>query len=225
MMCRFCQNFEISQLREGDQASAEAIAAMMLDLQQRGCHNINLVSPTHVLLPILEALRIAAHKGLRLPLVWNSGGFDSLDLLTILDGIVDIYMPDAKYGSDEAGEKYSGVPRYWETSRAALREMHRQVGDLVVREGIAQRGLLVRHLVLPNEVAGTAQVVAFLKELSPHTYMNVMGQYHPEYRAAELPEIARRVKREEVDAAKQLAEKAGLRQDSPRQKRKEGVDW
>ena len=212
LKCQFCQNYEISQLGEGREVSAEEIAGMMLHLQGRGCHNINFVSPTHVIPQIMAALLIAAEKGLRVPLVHNTGGYDSLETLSLLDGIVDIYMPDMKYADEKMGRKYSKVKDYPQVNQAAVREMHRQVGDLVMDEqGIAQRGLLVRHLVLPNGLAGTAEIVRFLaEEISPETYLNVMSQYRPTYKAHEYPDIDRRPTMEELEGAVSLAQEAGL---------------
>jgi putative pyruvate formate lyase activating enzyme len=212
LKCQFCQNYEISQLGEGREVSAEEIAGMMLHLQGRGCHNINFVSPTHVIPQIMAALLIAAQKGLRVPLVHNTGGYDSLETLSLLDGIVDIYMPDMKYADEKVGRKYSKVKNYPQVNQAAVREMHRQVGDLVMDEqGIARWGLLVRHLVLPNGLAGTAEIVRFLaEEISPETYLNVMSQYRPTYKAHDYPDIDRRPTMEELEGAVSLAQEAGL---------------
>ena len=212
LKCQFCQNYEISQLGEGREVEAEELAAMMLHLQERGCHNINFVSPTHVLPQILEALVVAAENGLKVPLVHNTGGYDSLEALRLLDGVVDIYMPDMKYADEEAGRKYSKVKNYPSVNRAAVKEMHRQVGDLVmVDRGVAQRGLLVRHLVLPNELAGTTRVATFLaEEVSPNTYLNVMAQYRPTYKAHEYPELDRRPSPQELQEAVGSALDAGL---------------
>ncbi len=212
LKCQFCQNYEISQLGEGSEVSPEEIASMMLHLQAQGCHNINVVSPTHVMPQILAALLIAAEKGLQIPLVHNTGGYDSLEALRLLDGIVDIYMPDMKYADDETGRKYSKIKDYPGVNQAAVKEMHRQVGDLIMDErGIAQRGLLVRHLVLPNGLAGTREIMRFLaQEISPETYVNVMSQYRPMYKAHEYEEINRRPTMQELQDAVSLAQKAGL---------------
>lgn len=211
--CRYCQNADISQTDDGDLVGPEELAAIMLHLQAHGCHNINLVSPTHVVPQILAAVLIAAAAGLRLPLVYNTGGYDALPTLKLLDGVVDIYMPDMKYADAASGQKYSGVAEYPQHNRAAVREMHRQVGDLVLDgHGLAARGLLVRHLVLPNGLAGTAEVVRFLvREISPNTYLNMMAQYRPAHRAWEYPELSRPVTRDEYRAAVRLALEAGLR--------------
>jgi putative pyruvate formate lyase activating enzyme len=212
LRCVFCQNHEISALGEGTEVSALELASMMLGLQETGCENVNLVSPTHVVPQILEALAIAAEAGLRLPLVYNTGGYDALPTLQLLDGVVDIYMPDIKWADEPTGRKYSRVPGYPAANRAALREMHRQIGDLATDEdGVAVRGLLVRHLVMPNRLAGTAETVRFLAtELSPQTYLNVMAQYRPCYLAARHPEIARPLEPGEHQEAVELAHAAGL---------------
>jgi putative pyruvate formate lyase activating enzyme len=212
LCCVFCQNFEISQQDEGRIVSAKELAQIMLDLQRMGCHNINFVTPTHQVPQILAALPIAVEGGLRVPLVYNCGGYESLETLRLLDGVFDIYMPDFKYADAGTARKYSGVERYPEAARAAIREMHRQVGDLALDcRGIARRGLLVRHLVLPNDLSGTGEVVGFLAELSGDTYVNIMDQYRPCYRAHEYPPLARRPARAEVEEARQLARAAGLR--------------
>ena len=210
--CQFCQNYDISQLGQGREVEPEDIAVMMLALQEQGCHNINLVSPTHVVAPILASLLVAAQSGLRLPLVWNTGGYDSLAALKLLDGVVDIYMPDMKYADAEIARKYSKVERYPEVNQDAVKEMHRQVGDLVVDDnGIAQRGLLVRHLVLPKELAGTPEIARFLaEEISRDTYINIMDQYRPCYKAGELPPLNRRTSRAEFSQALEQAREAGL---------------
>ena len=210
--CVFCQNYGISQLGEGSAVDGTELADMMLSLQSKGCHNINLVSPTHVVPFILEALEIAVGKGLQLPIVYNTGGYDSLETLELLDGIVDIYMPDMKYSVEEVGEKFSGVEQYPQVNRAAVKEMHRQVGDLQVDEsGVALRGLLVRHLVLPDGLAGTEGVVRFIAaEISRNTYLNVMAQYHPCYHAFDYPQISRPITREEFSAAIEQAQRSGL---------------
>lgn len=210
--CQYCQNYDISQLGYGDEVQPEELAKMMLSLQARGCHNINFVSPTHVVAPILVAVLIAAQAGLRLPLVWNTGGYDSLAALALLDGVVDIYMPDIKYADAESARRYSRVEDYPTINQAAVKEMHRQVGDLVMDErGIAQRGLLVRHLVLPEGLAGTAKVARFLaEEVSRDTYVNVMDQYRPCYKANELPPLNRSITRAEYQEALRQARAAGL---------------
>jgi putative pyruvate formate lyase activating enzyme len=212
LKCVFCQNYSISQLGEGEEVSKKELACMMLSLQAQGCHNINLVSPTHVVPQILEALEVAVESGLHLPLVYNSGGYDSVETLNILDGIVDIYMPDMKYSDERVAKELSGIENYPQVNRAAVKEMHRQVGDLRIDEdGIAQRGLLVRHLVLPNGLAGTEKVVNFIgKEISSNTYINIMAQYHPCYKAYEIPSLARPISPAEFQEAVELAHQAGL---------------
>jgi putative pyruvate formate lyase activating enzyme len=210
--CQYCQNYDISQTDDGEEVEPEALASIMLRLQAAGCHNINLVSPSHVVPQILLAVLVAAQAGLRLPLVYNTGGYDSLATLRLLDGVVDIYMPDMKYADSTLAERYSQAPNYPEVNRAAVREMHRQVGDLQIdANGLATRGLLVRHLVLPGGLAGTGQIVRFLAgEISRGTYLNVMDQYRPAYRAAAYPELNRRISREEYQSAVRLALEAGL---------------
>ncbi len=210
--CQFCQNSDISQDNYGMRIEAEKLARMMLDLQAQGCHNINLVSPTHVVPQILAALLIAARAGLKLPLVYNTGGYDSLDTLKLLDGIVDIYMPDMKYADEFIARKYSLIHDYPTVNQAAVKEMHRQVGDLVLDEAdIAQRGLLIRHLLLPDGLAGTQDILQFIAaEISPQTYLNIMDQYRPDYNAFDHPELCRRVSREEVQQARATARSLGL---------------
>jgi putative pyruvate formate lyase activating enzyme len=185
---------------------------MMLSLQAKGCHNINLVSPTHVVPQILEALELAVESGLRLPLVYNSGGYDSVETLKILDGIVDIYMPDMKYDDEETARELSGIENYPEINKAAVKEMHRQTGDLgISEEGVAQRGLLVRHLVLPHGLAGTKGIVNFLsKEISCNTYVNIMAQYRPCHKASQIPSLGRRISSAEFREALSSAQEAGL---------------
>ncbi len=210
--CVFCQNYSISQLGEGSAVDSKELAGMMLSLQAKGCHNINLVSPTHVVSFILEALQMAAGRGLQLPVVYNTGGYDSMATLQLLDGIVDIYMPDMKYSEAKVGEEFSGIKRYPQVNRAAVKEMHRQVGDLHIDgSGVATRGLLVRHLVLPHRLAGTGAVVKFLaEEISENTYLNVMAQYHPCHHAFDHAELSRPITREEFSEAIELARQYGL---------------
>ena len=212
LRCIFCQNYSISQLGEGSVVGSEELAKMMLSLQAKGCHNINLVSPTHVVPCILEALELAASGGLYLPLVYNTGGYDSVETLELLDGVVDIYMPDMKYSDEKTAEQLSGIKGYPQVNQAAVKEMHRQVGDLQLDEsGVAQRGLLVRHLVLPNRFAGTEEVVRFLaQEISTNTYLNIMAQYCPCYKAFDIPQLARPLNRQEFSEAIDLAHQQGL---------------
>ena len=269
LRCVFCQNYPISHLGHGSPAPAAALAEMMLALARRGCHNINFVTPTHVGPQILEALKLARAGGLNIPLVWNSGGYDSVEFLKLLDGIVDIYLPDMKYDEDANARKYSGVANgrgtarraptvgcdsrrwasrgdrpvaptdcnnsptvgsdrgytagrgmachaptkgYREANRAAIREMHRQVGDLVLDDDeIAARGLIVRHLVLPEGIAGSEGVLKFLaEEISPHTYVSLMAQFFPANRAGEFPELARGLAAKDYRAAARAMEECGL---------------
>jgi putative pyruvate formate lyase activating enzyme len=212
LRCVFCQNWEIGQREAGMEVGPERLAGMMLELQEIGCHNVNLVTPSHVVAQILEALVVAAGAGLRLPLVYNTGGYDSPEALALLDGVIDIYMPDAKYGSSELARRYSHVREYVDSNRAAVREMHRQVGDLDIDEmGVAYRGLLVRHLVLPDDVAGTEDVLAFIaREVSTSTYLNLMDQYRPAYKAAENPPLERPLYAAEYRQARELAGRYGL---------------
>ena len=218
LRCQFCQNYEISQQGQGRPTEPEDLAKMMLSLQEQGCHNINFVSPSHVVPQILVALLIAAEAGLRMPLVYNTGGYDALQTLKLLDGVVDIYMPDMKYADPDVARRFSKVANYPAVNQAAVKEMHRQVGDLNVDDrGIAQRGLLVRHLVLPEGMAGTETIVRFLRdEVSADTYINVMAQYRPSYRAYTMPPLDRRITDQEYAEAVRLAEEAGLRLDERR---------
>jgi len=212
LRCQFCQNHDISQTDAGVEATPQDLANIMLELQANGCHNINLVSPSHCVPQILVALILAAQSGLHLPLVYNTGGYDSLETLKVLDGIVDIYMPDMKYSNGGAAKKYSRAQNYPKVNRAAVKEMHRQVGDLQTDErGLATRGLLVRHLVLPRNLAGTRQIVQFLAdEISKRTYLNLMAQYRPAYNANRYPELNRRITSNEYNAAVRMAGEAGL---------------
>lgn len=227
LKCQFCQNYEISQLGDGREVEPEELAAMMLRLQAMGCHNINLVSPTHVVPQILAGLLIAAEAGLRLPLVYNTGGYDSLKTLQLLDGVVDIYMPDMKYAHADAALRYSKIKNYPLVNQAAVKEMHRQVGDLILDErGVALRGLLIRHLILPHGLAGTAEIVRFLaEEVSKNTYLNLMDQYRPCYKAHQIRELNRRITPEEYAEAIQLAAEAGLHRLDERRARLAWVIW
>jgi putative pyruvate formate lyase activating enzyme len=213
LRCVFCQNWEISHKGVGREVGANALAGIMLSLQEEGCHNINFVTPSHVVAQILEAVLIAARDGLRLPLVYNTGGFDSPEALALLDGVIDIYMPDMKYGDSKVARRYSRVRGYFEVNRAAVKEMHRQTGDLVLDEqGLARRGLLVRHLVLPEGLSNTERVLDFLAgEISPHTYLNLMDQYRSCYRAHQIAPLDRAPTAEEFRSALDLARRHGLR--------------
>jgi len=217
LACRFCQNCDISQYGKGEEVSAGELAKVMLEVQEMGCHNVNLVSPSHYVPQILEALVTAAENGLKIPLVYNTGGYDALETLALLDGVVDIYMPDIKYGDDEPGAKYSRAPRYFTVAKAAVKEMHRQVGDLQINEkGVATRGLLIRHLVMPGNLARTEAIMKFIaEEISPDTFVNIMDQYYPAHEARKYPELSRRITREEYREAVRIARAAGLRRIYP----------
>jgi putative pyruvate formate lyase activating enzyme len=213
LSCVYCQNYEISQLRIGEEVSFERLAEMMIELQNLGCHNINFVTPTPQVPAILKSLEIAIEKGLKIPLVYNTSSYDSLEVLKLLDGIIDIYLPDARYSDDKVALKYSNAPSYFEIMKAAIKEMHRQVGDLIVNEeGIAIRGLIIRHLVLPNGLAGSEKIFEFIaKEVSKNTFLNIMDQYWPAYKAHQYPELSRRITKEEFQEAINLAKKFGLK--------------
>ncbi len=212
LSCVFCQNYDISHGGEGTPVGAEDLAEIMLSLQKGGCHNINFVTPSHVIQPILKALPIAVEKGLDVPIIFNCGGYERVSALKLLDGIVDIYMPDFKFWDPGAARELCDAPDYPERAREALREMHRQVGDLLLDEsGVAQRGVLARHLIMPNGLAGTPDVVDFIaKEISAVTYVNIMDQYHPCGRAFGNRAINRRITPEELREALDAAAKAGL---------------
>ena len=212
LRCVYCQNADISQASAGHEVSPHALGQMMLDLQGRGCHNINLVSPSHIIPQILAGVLYAAGQGLDIPLVYNTGGYDSLEILALLDGVVDIYMPDMKYGDEAAGRKYSLVRDYPEVNQKAVLAMQGQVGDLQMdAQGIATRGLLVRHLVLPNGVASSERTLEFLAEkVSKNVYLNIMAQYHPAYQAGRHPELNQHITSQEVHQVRKLAQKLGL---------------
>jgi putative pyruvate formate lyase activating enzyme len=209
--CVYCQNYEISQLGLGSETSLEEISEMMLRLQNLGCHNINLVTPTPWVPQLVKALAIAQNHGLNIPIVYNCGGYESVETIKLLDGVIDIYMPDIKYSVNENAFRYSSVGDYWDIVRPALQEMHRQVGDLIVENGIARRGLLIRHLVLPNDTAGSKECFEFIKgKLSKGTAVNVMAQYYPTYKANRYAEINRRITTQEYLASLMQLERAGL---------------
>jgi putative pyruvate formate lyase activating enzyme len=212
LLCNFCQNYEISHLGEGNEITNEQLAHIMLELQRIGCHNINLVTPTHVTAQILGALCIAAEKGLHIPVVYNSGGYDSVDTLRLLDGVVDIYMPDFKFWDTRVADQTCSAPDYPQISQAALLEMHRQVGDLNIEaDGLASSGLLVRHLVLPGGMAGTQAVMTFIAtRISPRTYVNIMPQYRPCGKAAEISALADPLTGAQFQTALQEAKDAGI---------------
>jgi len=213
LRCVFCQNFDISWQLHGRPVSPEHLALLMLELQELGCHNINLVTPSHVVPQILEGLLWATERGLRLPLVYNSGGYDKVETLRLLEGIVDIYMPDFKFWNPATAKELANASDYPEVARAAIKEMHRQVGDLVLdRQGLARRGLLVRHLVMPEGLEESRQIFRFLAcEISPDTFLNVMPQYRPEGLTARRPAINRRLHPNEFAEAIALARQEGLR--------------
>jgi len=209
--CVFCQNYDISHFDGGVETSAAELSQLMLTLQKRGCHNINLVTPTHVVPQILEAIIIARQEGLVVPIVYNCGGYESVEMLEVIEGYIDIYMPDFKYASAEAGLKYSGVPDYPQVAQAALAEMYRQVGPLKIDDkSIAVRGVLVRHLVLPADLADSRKVIDIVAETAPGCGINVMGQYHPCYRANEFDELMRLPAREEIASLRRYAQQRGL---------------
>lgn len=212
LKCVFCQNFDISHLMEGREMDTPTVGKLMLGLQDMGCHNINFVTPSHVVPAILAAVEWAAQRGLRVPLVYNTGAYDSLETLRILDGVVDIYMPDLKFAHSRISKMLMDAEDYPETARKAILEMHRQVGDLEINEqGIATRGLLVRHLVMPDGLAGTRESMRWLaREVSINTYVNIMDQYRPCGRAFEYPEIARSIDRREYSEALEMAREEGI---------------
>ncbi len=193
MRCVYCQNFQISQEFEGHKNSIDSLAGNMFDLQASGCHNINLVSPTIWIPQIINAIYIARDKGLKIPIVFNTGGYDNPEIIKMLDGIIDIYMPDMRYSDNWMAKKYSSVKNYVENNRRSIFEMYRQVGDLLLDEnGIAKKGLLVRLLVLPGNIAGSKETLSFLKEkISAEIFLSIMAQYHPEYKARNYPELSR----------------------------------
>ncbi len=212
LKCVFCQNYDISHLGQGDEVSLSKLGEMMLSLWRQGCHNINFVSPSHQAAQIIAALPYAVERGLNVPLVYNCGGYEEISTLRLLDGIFDIYMPDFKYGDSETAQRLSGVPRYVEKAMDALREMYRQVGDLVLDErGIAVKGMLVRHLVLPGGLAGTRRVMQFIaQEISRSTYVNIMEQYRPCFKAGDFPPLNRRITAAEYNEAVAIAREEGI---------------
>jgi putative pyruvate formate lyase activating enzyme len=218
LSCVFCQNWDTSQRVSGEEVRPEELAGVMLDLQRMGCHNVNLVSPSHVVPQVVEALALAIDHGLSLPVVYNTGGYDSIESLELVEGLVDIYMPDFKFWDTESGHRLSDVPDYPERAREAIREMHRQVGPLAFgRNGLAERGVLVRHLVMPGQAEQTAAILQWLaEEVSPDTFVNLMGQYRPAHKVGNCacgesyPEIDRRPTPDELRAALAAARNAGL---------------
>lgn len=222
LACTYCQNYEISQGGQGSEVMPDKLAEMMIRLQQGGCGNINIVSPTHVVPQLIRSIGIAAGRGLSVPVVYNSGGYDAVETLHLLDGIIDIYMPDVKYGSNDIAAALSHTTGYVDAMKDALREMHRQVGDLFIADGIAVRGLLVRHLVLPDNLAGSDVVLPWIaEEISRDTYVNIMDQYHPagpvlENRGHNLyPALERSLSRNEYNNAIRIALRGGLHRGFP----------
>ncbi len=212
LKCVYCQNYPISQLGNGAERTPGELACQMLYLQEQGCHNLNLVTPTHFMPQILKALGIAKERGFNLPVVYNTSGYESVDALRLLDGIVDIYLPDMRYSDDKAALTYSLAPHYPEINRRAVKEMYRQVGNLMLDEdGIAKRGLSIRHLVLPGGIAGTEGVMKFLaEEISKDAYISLMSQYFPAYKAAEFTKLSRKITTGEYEEACRIMEKYGL---------------
>jgi putative pyruvate formate lyase activating enzyme len=212
LLCCFCQNYDISHEGAGQEIEPEGLAGVMLNLQNQGCHNINFVSPSHVIAQIMEALPMAIEGGLRVPLVYNTGGYDLPETIRLLEGVIDIYMPDVKFSDGAVAEALAKAQDYPLTCRQALTEMHRQVGDLCLDEaGIAWKGLLIRHLVMPDHLAGTEESFAWIaSQLSKNTYVNVMDQYRPCGRAHEHPSLSRRVTADEYEEALQIAKRCGL---------------
>jgi len=213
LSCEFCQNYDISHLGIGEKVLIEDLARAMLKLQQRGCHNINFVTPTHFTTQIVDVLLLAIEKGLEIPIVYNCGGYESVKTLKLLEDIVDIYMPDIKYSADENALKYSRIKNYWGVVTRALKEMHRQVGDLKIsKRGIALRGLLIRHLVLPNDAAGSKKVIDFVaNEISTYSYLNIMDQYRPAYHASKYEKLNRRITPSEYKEVVDYAFSKGLK--------------
>jgi len=212
MGCLYCQNYEFSQLGQGREVEFEELAGFMLELQKLGCHNINLVTPTHILPQILKALAIAIPLGLNLPLVYNTGGYELPEIIALLNGVVDIYLADMRYASNDMAVKYSLAPDYPDYNQRAVKQMHKQVGIVEINTlGVIVRGLIIRHLVLPNNISGTEEIMKFIaEEISPETYISLMSQYLPYYKASEIPDLSRRLTAEEYEQAKESMHKFGL---------------
>lgn len=224
LKCKFCQNYPISQLGGGSDATPSVLAEMMLSLEARDCHNINIVTGSHVVPQFLAGLYIAKNSpsplveegrgegAMNLPIVWNSSGYDGIESLKLLEGVVDVYMPDIKYSSNDVAQHYSAATNYWDVVRPVIKEMYRQVGDLEVDEnGIAVKGLIIRHLILPGKLSGTEEVLKFIsEEISPKTHISFMSQYFPAHNALEDPVINRRLTPEEYESACELLERYGL---------------
>jgi len=212
MFCTYCQNYEFSQLGQGREVEAQDLAKFMLELQKMGCHNINFVTPTHVMPQIIKSLNLAVAEGLKIPIVYNTGGYELPEILKLIEGIVDIYMPDMRYGDRNAAIKYSSAPDYPKYNQASVKEMQRQVGVAQIdNQGIIKRGLIIRHLVLPNRISGTEKIMKFIaKEISKDTYISLMSQYLPYYKASRFKEISRRLIQKEYEEAKQIMQKYDL---------------
>lgn len=213
LQCVFCQNCEISHHGEGYEVSPSELSGIMLSLQKKGCHNINLVSPSHYVPQIVEAISLAAKNGLSLPIVYNTGGYDEIDTLKLLEGIIDIYMPDIKFGDNVKAKKYTKSAKYFDIAKGAVKEMHRQVGNLAIDErGIAYKGLLIRHLVMPENLSDTDKVLEFIaEEISKDSVVNIMSQYYPAHKSYTFAELSRRISRNEYNEAVKYAEKLGLK--------------
>ena len=212
LSCIFCQNYDISQLRHGQPISQDDLVRIMFFLQKRGCHNINFVTPTHFMPQILKAIFEARAKGLNIPVVYNCGGYESIESLKLLEGVIDIYMPDVKYADEAVARRFSNAPDYPKVVKEALSEMHRQVGDLVINEqGIAVKGLLIRHLILPNNLAGTESLLRFIaRDISVESFVNIMDQYRPCFKARDFPQISRPITQGEYQRAIKIARVLGL---------------
>ena len=212
MNCVYCQNYEFSQLGKGKEVREKELAGIMLELKNLGCHNINLVSPTHIMPQILKSLEIALEKGLDIPIVYNTGGYELPEVVSLLDGIIDIYLADMRYADNAAAIKYSGAPGYPEFNRQSIKEMYRQTGAVDFDDsGIMKKGLIIRHLVLPDNASGTAEIMRFIsQEVSADTYISLMSQYYPCYRSGEFPEINRRISRDEYRQAQEAMEEYGM---------------
>lgn len=212
LSCVFCQNYPISQLGNGNLVKVSELSSIMLELQQRGAHNINFVTPSHMAAHIVEAVFEAKEKGLTIPLVYNCSGYEEIETLKLLDGIIDIYMPDAKYSDNTISKKYSSAEDYWEINKLALKEMYRQVGNLIInKNGIAEKGLLIRHLILPDNISGSNIILEFIaKELSKQTFISIMAQYHPAHKTSQYPELSRRISLEEYNKVLKVVDFLGL---------------
>ncbi|MEK6564620.1 MAG: radical SAM protein [Candidatus Omnitrophota bacterium] len=212
LKCVYCQNYEFSQTDKGREVSPEELASFMLELQQEGCHNINFVTPTHNIPQILKALCLAIEKGLKIPLVYNSSGYDSVETLRLLEGIFDIYLPDARYADNQSALRLSQAKDYWEINQQALKEMRRQAGIAQFDpDEIIEKGLIIRHLVLPNKLSGTEEIMAFIaRELGPDTHISLMSQYFPCHKAKDYPELTRRISKEEYQEAMDIMHSRGL---------------